>query len=79
MVLFPIALLWVAGVLAWVLWKYSGEPDEPGDEPRRWLRPPRDPRGNPTTPPTTAREERKRDGPQRRKTERSTHKTGTPP
>jgi hypothetical protein len=40
MVLFPIALIWVAFVLYWAIRKYGIEPEKAADEPRRWPRPP---------------------------------------
>jgi len=44
MVLFPIALLWVAGVIIWVIRKGGFDPERPDDARQRW---PRRPRGTP--------------------------------
>jgi hypothetical protein len=43
MVLFPIALLWVAVVLYVVIKRSTADPDQSGGEPRRWRPRPRTP------------------------------------
>jgi len=46
MVLFPIAFIWVAAVLVWIIWKGSVTNDEsPPSQPRRFR--PRGPRRGP--------------------------------
>ena len=46
MVLFPIAFIWVAAVLVWIIWKGNvGNPESPPPEPRRFR--PRGPRSGP--------------------------------
>ena len=46
MVLFPIAFIWVAAVLVWIIWKGSVTDDEsPPSQPRRFR--PRGPRRGP--------------------------------
>ena len=44
MILFPIALIWVAVVLYFIIVRRSSnEPEQPGEEPRRFRRPPSTP------------------------------------
>lgn len=64
MILFPIALIWVAAVLYFIIVRRSSnEPDQPDEEPRRFHRPPpppRDERGSPGRSRTTRARERSR-------------------
>jgi hypothetical protein len=46
MVLFPIAFIWIAAVLVWIIWKGGTDrPESPPPEPRRFR--PRRPRHGP--------------------------------
>jgi hypothetical protein len=45
MILFPIAFLWVAIFMIWLLRQGTADPDAPRDEHRRWIRRPRGPAG----------------------------------
>jgi hypothetical protein len=50
-ILFPIALIWIAVVLYFVIVRRSkNEPEQPGEEPRRFRRPPATPRDDRGTP-----------------------------
>ena len=71
MVLFPIALIWVALVLYWAIRTYAVEPETPDDEPRRWSRPaPNGPDGTGAAPPA-----RGSSGPPVERGRRSTRRT----
>jgi hypothetical protein len=63
-VLFPIALIWVAAVLYFIIVRRSSnEPEQPGKEPRRFRRPPAPPgdgRGSPGRTRATRARERSR-------------------
>jgi hypothetical protein len=56
MILFPIAFIWVAAVLVWIIWKGNvTDPESPPPEPRRF-RPPGPRRGS--DPPSATRSRR---------------------